>query len=93
MDIKRVQNRLLEMGKVIADILERNNIPYMITFGTLLGAVRHGGFIPWDDDFDMFLFEDSYEKAMEVLSKELPMDMFLENKDTPQGPRNRRRPS
>lgn len=82
MDIKRVQNRLLEMGKVIADVLERNNIPYMITFGTLLGAVRHGGFIPWDDDFDMFLFDDSYEEAMEVLSKELPMDMFLENKDT-----------
>lgn len=82
MDIKRVQNRLLEMGKVIADILERNNIPYMITFGTLLGAVRHGGFIPWDDDFDMFLFDDSYEEAMEALSRELPMDMFLENKDT-----------
>lgn len=82
MDIKRVQNRLLEMGKVIADILERNNIPYMITFGTLLGAVRHGGFIPWDDDFDMFLFDDSYEEAMAVLSMELPKDMFLENKDT-----------
>lgn len=78
LDIKRVQNRLLEMGKVIADILERNNIPYMITFGTLLGAVRHGGFIPWDDDFDIFLFDDTYEKAMQIIEKNLPEDMFLE---------------
>lgn len=82
MNIKRVQNRLLEMGIIIAKILEKHNIPYMITFGTLLGAVRHKGFIPWDDDFDMFLFDDTYDYAMEILQKELPDDMFLENEDT-----------
>ena len=78
-ELNKVQKRLLEMGKVIAGILEHNDIPYMVTFGTLLGAVRHGGFIPWDDDFDLFLFDDTYEKAMMVLEKELPSDMFLEN--------------
>ena len=78
-DIKRVQKRLLEMGKNIASILESNDIPYIITFGTLLGAVRHGGFIPWDDDFDFFLFDDTYDKAIELLRKNLPNDMFLEN--------------
>ena len=78
-DIKRVQNRLLAMAKTIAKILEKHSIPYEISFGTLLGAVRHNGFIPWDDDFDFFLFEDTYQKAMEVLEKELPEDMFLEN--------------
>ena len=78
-ELSKVQKRLLEMGKVIAGILEHNDIPYMITFGTLLGAVRHKGFIPWDDDFDLFLFDDTYEKAMVVLEKELPSDMFLEN--------------
>lgn len=82
MDLHRVQNRLLEMGKIIAMILENHNIPYMITFGTLLGAVRHKGFIPWDDDFDMFLFDDSYDEAMDALYKELPSDMFLETKDS-----------
>ena len=68
-DIKRVQERLLKMAKEIASILEDHDIPYQIAFGTLLGAVRHKGFIPWDDDFDFFLFDDSYEKAMEVLQK------------------------
>lgn len=84
-DIKRIQNRLLEMAKVIHNILEKNNIPYMIAYGTLLGAVRHQGFIPWDDDFDIYLFEDennSYEDAVKILQKELPEDMFLEYFDT-----------
>ena len=44
-DIKRVQDRLFAMAKTIATILEKNDIPYEIAFGTLLGAVRHGGFI------------------------------------------------
>lgn len=84
-EIKKVQNRLFEMAKVIDDILTRNNIPYMIAYGTLLGAVRHEGFIPWDDDFDIYLFEDeknSYEDAIKILKKELPKDMFLEYFDT-----------
>ena len=81
-DLKRVQKRLLEMAVKIASILEKHEIPYTIAFGTLLGAVRHGDFIPWDDDFDFFLFSDTYEKAMGLLSKELPADMFLENEQT-----------
>ena len=80
--IKSVQNRLLEMAKATARILEKHNIPYQIAFGTLLGAVRHGGFIPWDDDFDFLLFNDTYDKATEVLLKELPADMLLENEKT-----------
>ena len=81
-DIKRVQDRLLEMAKATAAILEKHDIPYQIAFGTLLGAVRHGGFIPWDDDFDFLLFDDSYDKATEILAKELPSDMFLEDEKT-----------
>ena len=78
-DISAVQTRLFQMGKAVASILEKNNIPYIITFGTLLGAVRHEGFIPWDDDFDFFLFDDSYDNAIEILRNEVPQDMFLED--------------
>ena len=81
-DVKKVQNRLLEMAKTIRDIFECNKIPYFITYGTQLVAVRHGGFIPWDDDFDFYLFDDSYDDAMKVLSEDLPEDMFLENWNT-----------
>lgn len=80
-EIKKIQDRLLEMAKVVDNILTKNNIPYMLAYGTLLGAVRHEGFIPWDDDFDIYLFDDennSYEKAIKILEKELPKDMFLE---------------
>lgn len=78
-DIKRVQKVLLEMGTSVASILEANSIPYMITYGTLLGAVRHKGFIPWDDDFDFYLFDDTYDEAIEILRSELPKNMFLED--------------
>lgn len=78
-DIRKIQNRFCDMAKVIADILETNGIPYIITFGTLLGAVRHKGFIPWDYDFDFCLFDDTYEKAMGILRASLPSDMFLED--------------
>lgn len=81
-EVKKVQKRLLEMAVVIRDILEAHKIPYFITYGTLLGAVRHKGFIPWDDDFDFYLFDDSYDDAMMVLKKELPENLFLENKES-----------
>ena len=81
-DIKRVQKRLLEMAVAIRDILESNSIPYQIAFGTLLGAIRHKGFIPWDDDFDFFLFDDTYEEAKVLLRKGLPADMFLEDENS-----------
>ncbi len=79
LDIPRVQDRLFEIGYEVAEILKRNDVRYMIAFGTLLGAVRHQDMIPWDDDFDLFVYEEDYAKACEVLRKELPNDMFLED--------------
>lgn len=67
------------MGEIIASILDRNGIPYTMTYGTLIGAMRHQGFIPWDDDFDLMLFDEYYDAAIECLRKELPEDMFLED--------------
>lgn len=81
-DIKRVQKRLLEMADIVFDIFDRNNIKYMIGYGTLLGAVRHKEFIPWDDDLDLFVFDENYEKALEVLRKELPSDLIVHDRET-----------
>ena len=80
--IRKVQLRLLRMATIIRDILESNGIKYFITYGTLLGAVRHKGFVPWDDDFDFYLFDDEYDNAMKVLRDNLPNDLFLENWDS-----------
>lgn len=81
-DIKSVQARLLEMAECVKSILECHSIPYVITYGTLLGAVRHKGFIPWDDDFDLYLFDNTYDQAIAVLAAELPDNLFLENEDS-----------
>jgi lipopolysaccharide cholinephosphotransferase len=80
--LENIQKRILRMAIKTRDILESENIPYFISYGTLLGAVRHKGFIPWDDDFDFVLFSDSYDKALKALRMNLPNDMFLEYFDS-----------
>lgn len=80
--IKKTQDRLLEMAKEVTAIFEKNDIKYFICFGTLIGALRHGGFIPWDDDFDIFLFEEDYDNAIRLLLEELPDDVFVNNRKT-----------
>lgn len=81
-DLKIIQNRIFRIAIIVRDILEKNNIPYFITYGTLLGAVRHKGFIPWDRDFDLCLFDETYDEALDCLRKNLPQDMFVEYYDT-----------
>ncbi len=81
-ELVRVQNRLFEMAIAVRDVLESFHIPYMIAYGTLLGAIRHRDFIPWDDDFDFNLFDDTYEVAIEALRANLPKEMFLEDSKT-----------
>ena len=60
--IKELQNCILNIAKYIHDFCEENRIHYCIMGGTALGAVRHGGFIPWDDDLDIFMTPTEYLK-------------------------------
>ena len=64
--IRDVQNKILETMKYIDRLCRDHQIEYYIMGGTALGAVRHGGFIPWDDDLDIFMTPDQYEKFKAV---------------------------
>ena len=70
-------------------ICDKHGIKYFVQGGTLLGTVRHGGFIPWDDDIDVSLPREDYEKFLTIAEKELPDYYFLQTKDTdPEYPNN-----
>lgn len=66
-DLRNMQLRMLEMLKYIDRICRENGIKYWLSSGTCLGAVRHGGFIPWDDDVDIEMLKDDYSKLEKIL--------------------------
>lgn len=61
-----------EMLKAVTEIFDKHNLEYFLLAGTLLGAVRHGGFIPWDDDADLGVPRESYDLFLEKYTNELP---------------------
>lgn len=66
MQIKELQDELLMMFLDFKKVCDENNIDYMLSEGTLLGAIRHKGFIPWDDDIDIMMLRSEYEKFRKV---------------------------
>lgn len=68
--LRQHQLRMLEMLKYIDQICRENNIKYWLCSGTLIGAVRHGGYIPWDDDVDIEMLESDYKKFELIMQGE-----------------------
>ncbi|MBQ3064009.1 MAG: LicD family protein, partial [Clostridia bacterium] len=68
--VRQVQDKILETMKYIDKLCRENGIEYYIMGGTALGAIRHGGFIPWDDDLDIFMTPAEYAKFKAVFEQE-----------------------
>jgi len=77
--LKELQTELLYLLKIVDKVCRENNIEYWLEAGTLLGAVRHKGFIPWDDDIDISVPAESYLKLISALDAESKVnkDIFL----------------
>lgn len=74
--LRELQLAELDIFKTIKNICEKNNIRYFLSSGTLLGAVRHGGFIPWDDDMDICMPRPDYNRFRDIIELELSDDYF-----------------
>lgn len=79
--LRQAQLVMLRMLCIIDDICRRHNINYWLCSGTLLGAIRHQGFIPWDDDLDICMLRKDYEKFLIIAQKELPDDMYIQTRE------------
>ncbi len=66
LNVREVQSLQLELVKKIHKFMEENHIKYYLIAGSALGAVRHGGFIPWDDDIDIGMTRENYNKFLDV---------------------------
>ena len=76
--IKLYQNELLKILKDIVSFFEKHEIDYSLSGGSILGAIRHKGFIPWDDDIDINIPRKGYDKLLEIFDTELGESYYLQ---------------
>tara|TARA_B100000900_G_scaffold378958_1_gene363500 strand:+ start:520 stop:1356 length:837 start_codon:yes stop_codon:yes gene_type:complete len=80
-DLNALQKKILELVSYFDYFCNEHNIKYYLMGGTALGAVRHRGFIPWDDDFDVFMDNYNYNKFIEMATTELDTDKYYFQKE------------
>lgn len=76
-NLNKIHRRCLDMANNFHHICSQNGIPYYMLGGTMLGAIRHKGFIPWDDDMDFGIPRQFYTKAISLLEQNLPKQYVL----------------
>lgn len=76
-DLRKAQLRMLDILIEVDKILRKHDIEYWLDSGTLIGAVRHKGFIPWDDDIDLCVKREDYKVIREILIAELPKNLVF----------------
>jgi len=80
--LKQAQRTMLEILVEFDKICKEHGLIYWLDHGTLLGAVRHKGFIPWDDDLDVAMPREDYERFLQIAPFELPTDLFLQTQQS-----------
>lgn len=71
-ELRRLQLRQLDILKFVDRVCKEHNIDYWLSSGTCLGAARHGGFIPWDDDLDIEMLEKDFLRFCSIMKRENP---------------------
>lgn len=80
--LRLAQLRMMDILCELDRVCRKNGIPYWLDFGTLLGAERHKGFIPWDDDVDVAILAKDYKRLISCLKRDLPEKYFVESRET-----------
>lgn len=80
--LREVQLLELEMLRDFKSVCEKHNLRYFVDFGSLLGAIRHKGFIPWDDDIDITMPYEDYAKFLKIAQEEMGEQYFIQTTET-----------
>lgn len=77
--MNQIQEKVFHLLQVYVEVCDELKLPYFLVCGSALGAVKYGGFIPWDDDIDVGMFREDYEVFCQKAPLLLPQELFLQN--------------